>query len=287
MEINGNKKQQILSNHFYCEKCQYITKRKSNFQQHLLSSKHKMEINGNDFLSKNQQNDKCSYKCSNCNKVYKSSSGLWKHKQICFSEEPSDKELILMLIKENCEMKNMMMEVIKNGTHNTTTNSHNKTFNLQVFLNEECKDAININEFVNSIQIQLQDLEETGQLGYVDGISKVVIKNLNALNVHDRPIHCSDSKREVLYIKDDEHWVKDNDNKDKIKSVIKQIAHKNMKQIPEWVKKYPDCRNSESRQNDKYLKIVSNSMSGSTEEEQRSNMDKIISKVAKEVAILK
>ncbi len=184
-------------------------------------------------------------------------------------------------------MKNMMMEVIKNGTHNTTTNSHNKTFNLQVFLNEECKDAININEFVNSIQIQLQDLEETGQLGYVDGISKVVIKNLNALNVHDRPIHCSDSKREVLYIKDDEHWVKDNDNKDKIKSVIKQIAHKNMKQIPEWVKKYPDCRNSESRQNDKYLKIVSNSMSGSTEEEQRSNMDKIISKVAKEVAILK
>ena len=287
MEINGNKNQQILSNNFYCENCQYITKRKSNFQQHLLSSKHKTEINGNVFLSKNQQNDKCSYKCSKCNKVYKSSSGLWKHKQICVSEEPSDKELILMLIKENSEMKNMMMEVIKNGTHNTTTNSHNKTFNLQVFLNEECKDAININEFVNSIQIQLQDLEETGQLGYVDGISKVVIKNLNALNVHDRPIHCSDSKREVLYIKDDEHWVKDNDNKDKIKSVIKQIAHKNMKQIPEWVKKHPDCRNSDSRQNDKYLKIVSNSMSGSTEEEQRINMDKIISKVAKEVAIIK
>ena len=237
---------------------------------------------------------KKTYFCDKFNKSYKSSSGLWKHTQICSetTSDPTDKELILMLIKENCEMKNMMMEVIKNGTHNTTTNNttnnnNQKTFNLQVFLNEQCKDAINMSDFIDSIQLQIQDLEETSQLGYVDGISKVVIKNLNALNVHDRPIHCSDSKREIIYIKDDECWTKDNENKDKIKKMIKQVAHKNIKQIPEWVKQHPDCFNSDSKQNDKYLKIVSNAMSGSTEEEQRTNINKIVSKVAKEVIINK
>jgi len=133
----------------------------------------------------------------------------------------------------------------------------------------------------------VKDLEETGYLGYVEGISKVVIDNLNALTVHKRPIHCSDSKREVIYIKDDEQWTKDTDNKDKMKNVIKKVAHKNMKQIPEWVKTHPECFDSDSKQNDKYLKIVSNSMSGSTEEEQKNNMDKIISKVAKEITINK
>ena len=133
----------------------------------------------------------------------------------------------------------------------------------------------------------MKDLEETGYLGYVEGISKVVIDNLNALTVHKRPIHCSDSKREVIYIKDDEEWTKDNENKDKMKTVIKKVAHKNMKQIPEWVKTHPECFDSNSKQNDKYLQIVSNSMSGSTEQEQKMNMDKIISKVAKEVIINK
>jgi hypothetical protein len=146
---------------------------------------------------------------------------------------------------------------------------------------------LNINDFIDSIQLQVKDLEETGKLGYVDGISKVVIENLNSLNVHKRPIHCSDSKREVIYIKDDEQWSKDNDNKDKMKNVIRKVANKNMKQIPEWVKIHPECFNSESKQNDKYLKIVSNSMSGSTEQEQKNNMDKIISKVAKEITINK
>jgi hypothetical protein len=180
----------------------------------------------------------------------------------------------------------MMMEVIKNGTHNTT-NSHNKTFNLQFFLNEQCKDALNMSDFINSIQLQLSDLEETGRLGYVDGISKVVIDNLNSLNVHSRPLHCSDSKREVIYIKDNDQWVKENENKDTMRNMIKQVANKNIKNIPEWVKAYPDCLKSESKQNDKYLKIVSNSMSGSTEEEQKNNINKIISKVAKEVVISK
>jgi len=298
MELNGTKIKQKLSNKYYCDICDYKTERKSNFDNHLMSAKHKKEINGTNFK---QKLSNC-YICNNCNKLYQTSAGLWKHKNKnkCNEnkveiqnnntlDDPSDKQLMMMLIKDNSEMKKMMMEVITNGTHNTinTTNSHNKTFNLQFFLNEQCKDALNINDFIDSIQLQVKDLEETGYLGYVEGISKVVIDNLNALTVHKRPIHCSDSKREVIYIKDDEQWTKDTDNKDKMKNVIRKVAHKNMKQIPEWVKIHPECFDSESKQNDKYLKIVSNSMSGSTEQEQKHNMDKIISKVAKEITINK
>jgi hypothetical protein len=237
------------------------------------------------------------YKCD-CGKAFFYHSGLWRHKKTCIdneyieiekmvsaNNEPTDKELMMLLIKENSDMKKMMMEIIKNGTHNT--NSHNKTFNLQFFLNEQCKDAINITDFVNSIQLQLEDLEETGRLGYVDGISRVVIKNLDDMNTHKRPIHCSDSKREILYIKDNNQWIKENENKDTMIKIIKQVANKNIKNIPEWVKAHPDCLNSESKQNDKYLKIVSNSMSGSTKEEQQNNINKIISKVAKRVIINK
>ena len=287
-------KQQI-SNDYCCKKCNYYSTRKSNLLNHLNSKKHQKEMCKNSFKQPTLQN----YLCNICNKKYQTSSGLWKHKKTCIdneyieiekmvtaNNEPTDKELMMLLIKENSEMKKMMMEIIKNGTHNTN-NSHNKTFNLQFFLNEQCKDAINITDFVNSIQFQLEDLEETGRLGYVDGISRVVIKNLDDMNEHKRPIHCSDSKREILYIKDNDQWIKDNESKDTMIRMIKQVANKNMRKIPEWIKAHPDCLDSESKQNDKYLKIVSNSMSGSTEEEQKSNINKIISKVAKEVVINK
>ena len=258
MDKFGTDFKQKLSKNYRCEICDYNTDRKSNLINHFGSVKHQKELGGTKIKQK-------TYFCNNCNKSYQTSAGLWKHKNknTCNEEtidnetntkETSDKELIMMLIKENSEMKNMMMEVIKGGTHNTT-NSHNKTFNLQFFLNEQCKDALNINDFIDSIHLQVKDLEETGNLGYVDGISKVVIENLNSLNVHKRPIHCSDSKREVIYIKDAEQWTKDNDNKDKMKNVIRKVAHKNMKQIPEWVKIHPECFDSESKQNDKYLKI--------------------------------
>ena len=283
-----------------CEICDFECSRKYDLDRHMSTSKHKNRALLNEFEPKCVKKGK-TYPCHICSKIYTTRNGLWYHRKNCkemstydtyknnSSDEPSDKQLMMMLIKDNSEMKKMMMEVIKNGTHNTinTTNSHNKTFNLQFFLNEQCKDALNINDFIDSIQLQVKDLEETGYLGYVEGISKVVIDNLNALTVHKRPIHCSDSKREVIYIKDDEEWTKDNENKDKMKTVIKKVAHKNMKQIPEWVKTHPECFDSNSKQNDKYLQIVSNSMSGSTEQEQKMNMDKIISKVAKEVIINK
>jgi hypothetical protein len=286
----------------YCEYCDFECCKQSNFIKHTTTSKHIKRYNKiQQDTNKIQQDILISkkYKCD-CGKAFFYHSGLWRHKKTCIdneyieiekmvsaNNEPTDKELMMLLIKENSEMKKMMMEIIKNGTHNNTNNSHNKTFNLQFFLNEQCKDAINVTDFVNSIQLQLEDLEETGRLGYVDGISKVVIRNLDDMNTHKRPIHCSDSKREILYIKDNNQWIKENENKDTMIKIIKQVANKNIKNIPEWVKAHPDCLNSESKQNDKYLKIVSNSMSGSTKEEQQNNINKIISKVAKRVIINK
>lgn len=290
---------------FNCKICNFNCSKQSNFSIHLLTSKHIKRYNmiQND-TKKMPKNATTQYTCK-CGKEFSYHSGLWRHKKNCKEnnddqendlektdtdhKDPSDKELMMMLIKDNSEMKKMMMEIIKNGTHNTnnTNNSHNKTFNLQFFLNEQCKNAMNISEFVNSIEPQLEDLEETGRLGYVDGISRVVIKKLDNTSEHQRPLHCSDSKREILYIKDNDEWIKENENKDTIIKMIKQVAHKNMRNIPEWVKAHPNCLDSESKENDKYLNIVLNSMSGSTEEEQKKNINKIISKIAKEVTINK
>jgi hypothetical protein len=170
---------------------------------------------------------------------------------------------------------------------NNNNNNNNKTFNLQLFLNEECKDALNIAEFVSSIKIQLEDLETTGRLGYVEGVSRIINKNLNDLDQTKRPIHCSDVKREVLYVKNEDQWIKENETKPIITKAIRQITNENIKQISEWRKKYPDCIDSDSNKNDQYLNIVSNAMSGTTVEEQSRNNEKIISKVAKEVVIEK
>jgi hypothetical protein len=248
--MNGTNFKQKTSNIFCCYNCNYKTNRKFNYNIHIITAKHIAEINGNENKQKTSKKNICEF----CNKQYQNSSGLWKHKKVCNKinydneNETTDKDLIKMLIKENNNLKQMMIEenielkqliieVLNNGTHNinnsnnNTMNSNNKTFNLQFFLNEQCKDALNISDFVNSIQLQVKDLEETGKLGYVDGISKVVITNLNQLDTNKRPIHCSDLKREVLYIKDNNEWIKDNENKDKMKNAIKHVANKNIKQI--------------------------------------------------------
>ncbi len=299
------------SKEYYCQKCDYKSFNKYDYEKHCKTIKHKnaiLSMTIDDFsinLSQISQNE---YTCK-CGKKYRDNSGLWKHKKKC-AEEKGDvnntcetfnvtAELVVEIIKQNQELQKQnnelqkqMLEVIKNGTNHTTNSnntnhSNNKTFNLQFFLNEECKDALNISEFVSSIKVQLEDLETTGQLGYVEGVSRIINKNLNDLDQTKRPIHCSDVKREVLYIKNDDQWVKENETKPILTKAIKQIANENIKQISEWRKKYPDCTDSESRKNDMYLNIVSNAMSGTTAEEQSSNYEKIITKVAKEVAIQK
>jgi hypothetical protein len=174
---------------------------------------------------------------------------------------------------------------ISNNINNNTTNIENKTFNLNLFLNETCKNAMNISDFVSSIQVNLEDLEYTGRQGYIQGISNIILNNLQKLEQHERPLHCNDLKREILYIKENNKWEKEKDNKPILTKAIKTIANENIKQIKFWREKYPDCTDADSKKNNLYLKIVSNSMNGLTEEEGHRNIDKIISNVAKEVII--
>jgi hypothetical protein len=302
----GNNFNPKISHKYCCEACDYVTDKKSNINNHFNSAKHK-KIVGNNFKPSLSHN----FICDTCNKEYKTNSGLWKHKKICQLTENNDcidtdninidnfqdltdKQIIAMLIKENSEFKsmmleqhNMMMEVIKNGTNNTTTNSHNKTFNLNFFLNEQCKNALNMSEFLESIKVEISDLENTGRLGFVQGISKLLVKNLKALDQYQRPIHCSDLKRETLYMKDNDMWDKEDEEKSRLKNAIRYIVNKNIQKIAEWSQMYPDCRDPESRKNDTFLRIVSNSMSGSTVEEIQNNLDSIVRNIAREVTIIK
>ena len=298
---------------FHCINCDYSTCRKSQYDRHLSTDKHK-KLQNETFETKNQQKSSKKFQCA-CGIILKSRTTLWRHRNICSqttieasNEETidnikddtdtevnktnmTDKDLIAFILKENSEFKKLLIEVVKNGTHNTTNNdnshSHNKTFNLNFFLNEQCKDAMNIMDFVSMLKIDFEDLENTGRLGFVDGISKLIMKNLRALDTYKRPIHCSDLKRETLYIKDNNKWEKDNEEKDKIKKVIKDVAYENIKQIGPWAKKHPGCQYADSRKNDLYLNIVSNAMSGGTAEETEKNLNNIIRNIAKEVIIEK
>ena len=205
----------------------------------------------------------------------------------------NDKELIQYLLKENSEFKQLMLEQNKqmiqlaknSGHHNNNTTNNNQQFNLNFYLNETCKNAMNIMDFVSQLNVSIKDLEDTGRLGYVNGISKIFINGLKQMNVNDRPIHCSDLKRETLYIKDNNEWNKDSDDKAILTNAIKHVANKNMKQIPEWTKLHPDFKDSRSKENDRYLKIVSESMSGTTDEESKKNYTKIVKNIVKETVI--
>jgi hypothetical protein len=305
METLGNANLLNSAFKYYCNCCDYGTCKKSSFNDHNLSAKHKRETEskqietpGNAILPK-------LFFCENCEKEFKNRSGLWKHNKNCKNkndidkknEEPTDKQLMMMvvqqnvmLIKENQEFKNMILEIVKKDTtiNNTTThtNSHNKTFNLQFFLNETCKDAMNIMDFVDSIKLQLSDLENVGKLGYVDGISKIIVSNLNSLDETKRPVHCTDSKREVMYVKDEDKWEKENENKQKMRKVIKHVAHKNTKLLKEFKTKYPGCEKSESKYSEKYDKLIIEAFGGKGDNDDEKE-NKIIRNIAKEVTIEK
>jgi hypothetical protein len=291
--MNTNNFTSKLHPNFTCSICDFVCYKKGDWNRHIVTIKHTRLTNPNNITSNYIKEHECK-----CGKIYKHKSSLSLHKKICsnkkvvsdekYHSEPSEKELIMMLLKQNSEL---IMKMGTTNNTNTNTNSHNnnnnKTFNLQFFLNEECKNALNISDFVSSIKMDLDDLERTGLLGYAEGISNIINKNLHNLDETMRPIHCSDVKREVFYVKNDDQWIKENDTKPVLTKAIKQVAHENIKQISEWQKKYPDCCDPDSMKNDTYLNIVSNSMSGLTSEEQMKNYEKIISNVAKEVIIEK
>ena len=295
---------QFSEKKYFCEVCDYTTSRKGNFDTHLNSGRHtkiaELEINGNKIKQNSAKFSKTNYACEMCNKIYCSASGLWKHTQKCPSKANpiTDKdELIKFLIKENSEFKSMMMEqqgalmeqqgmmikMLENGTHNTTisnTNSHNKAFNLNFFLNETCKNAMNMSEFIDSIKLQVSDLERIGELGYVEGISSIITSNLRALDITKRPIHCTDKKRETIYVKDENQWNKEDDNKTLIRNAIKKVSNKNIRLLPQFKEKYPEYNNSYSNQSDLYDKMIIEVMSTEAEKE-----DKIIRNIAKNIVI--
>jgi hypothetical protein len=312
MESVGDKNKPKSAFKFHCDFCDYGTSKKSNYDTHLASDKHKRitnELQIGQKEDKNKPNIIETFICS-CGKQYQHRQGLWKHKKNCNNnnnisdtKETEAKELIQYLMKENSEFKQLMidqnkhmmeqnknmLELAKNSgnhnSHNTTNNNNN--FNLQFFLNDTCKDAMNIMEFVDQLQVSVKDLEETGRLGYAEGISKIFINGLKQINISDRPIHCADSKREIVYIKDKNQWNKADGDKSLLTNAIKHVAHKNMRQIKEWTKVNPEYNDSSSKQNDRYLKIVSNSMNGLTEEEASKNYNKIIKNITKETVIEK
>ena len=282
---------------YCCEKCDFKCSKKGDWNRHISTAKHINLTNPNNFTSNYiQQNYTC-----HCGKTYKHMSTLCAHKKKCIDNEIiidginiKDKDaLIIHLLKQNTEIikgQQDMFVKLSEQTNNTTNNisnsmNNNKTFNLNLFLNETCKDAMNISDFVSSIKLNLEDLENTGRQGYVQGITNIVLKNLNNVEQHLRPLHCSDVKREVLYIKDNNEWTKESEEKPILTKAIKTIANENIKQIKNWRDKYPDCSDIDSKKNNLYLKIVSNSMNGLTKEEADKNINKIISNVAKEVII--
>lgn len=299
----ASEKPQFNNEKYICIICDFKCSKTSDLNRHLLTTKHAKNVNASKNASENAEKITKQFKC-NCGKIYNHDSSYYRHKKKCINlSNDVDTELVMMLIKqthevmkqnsefmkqtcevmkENSELKNMMMEVIKTGTHNTT-NSHNKinkTFNLNFFLNDICKDAMNLMEFVDSIKLEVSDLEKVGKNGYVDGISNIIATNLKALHVTKRPIHCTDNKREVLYVKDENKWEKESEEKCKIRKAIKVIASKNMKMLPKFKEIHPDCHKSDSKYSDQYNKIMVESFGGDSEKD-----DKIIKNISKGIIL--
>jgi len=293
---------------FMCKNCDFICSKQSNYKKHLLTSKH---LKNDAWITEKMPEDAELVFTCKCSKKYKHRQGLWKHKKTCTFddnlvgseiipselelEEPTLKEMFIKVVEqnqaillENQEMRKLLQETIPkigNTTTNTTTN--NNSFNINFFLNEQCKDALNISDFVEQIKLQLSDLDMIGKVGYVEGMSKIFIRNLRELDVFKRPIHCSDLKRETLYVKDQNSWEKENGENNKIKRAIKQVECKNIKQIPKWNEENPDADNTDSKKHLEYHNILIESMGGSTLQDDNKKRDKIIRNIAKEVLINK
>jgi len=264
-----------------------------------------------------------SFACGNCSKIFKNRVTMWRHKKNCDSEPitnsivqaPTNEigmafELVKELIKENKELKDVLKEQSKelkdalkeqsralieistksNTTliqNNTTTNNttNNNSFNLNLFLNEQCKDAISITDFVDSLNLNVGDLEATGKLGYVLGISRIFINKLKELDVYERPLHCTDYKRETVYIKNQDTWEKDNSEKSKLRTIVSRIARKNLEQLPAWQAENPDYVRSDTPENNEYMKISLSSLGGYSNEEENKHVEKIMRNVLKEVTV--
>ena len=297
--------------HFYCKKCDYECSKHSDYNKHITTLKHKMITNDDAQEPKLAK----AYFCI-CGKKYKYRQGLNTHKKKCSlfkeekeneekeekkeneeKEEKEEKEKEKVIVKKEEEddssykqlcmnMMQLMKEqqkqinemIPKIGNNNTTNNNQ---FNLQIFLNEKCKDALNITDFIDSLQIQMEDLVNTGKLGFAESTSQLLIKGLNELEVTKRPIHCSDLKRETLYIKDNDVWEKESENKEKMTKAVRHLQKESFGVIPDWVKEHPGCARGDNKNNDLYMEIVGNTAGV----DKVKDVNKIVKKLAKETVI--
>jgi hypothetical protein len=298
---------------YNCEKCGIKTSNKKDYNNHLLTRKHINTTNYNNLGITVEKEHIC-----DCGKKYNHRSSLFNHKKKCINNNNNNNNnlsentnttipttipdinfftnIVLEVVKNNTELQKQnqdlqkqMLELYKTtntsitNNNNNNNNSYNKTFNLQFFLNEQCKDAMNIMDFVNSMTLEFADLEAVGKLGYVEGISGIIIKKLNEMDIYKRPIHCSDAKREIMFVKDDNVWEKENSTYDKLRKAIKYVTKKNSDMLIPWSKKYPACMNTSHPLNDTYIKLMGQAMGG--KEEFVDSENKIMKKIAKAVLI--
>lgn len=297
---------------FYCKKCDYVCSKKSDYDKHLLTAKHKKVI----MVTKNSPKLAKPFMCS-CGKSYKHLSGLCRHKKICNYEveneeleenkndesPPSINDMFIQMMKKNNELQDILLErskkedeykmelhnYVKNGSQviNNTQNTQNNNFNMNFFLNEQCKNAMNISDFLKTVQVDIEDVANVGKLGYVEGISRIFTNALKVLDVYERPIHCSDLKREVLYVKENGIWEKEGEDKSSMKKALQIISHRNVMKIKGWTDANPSWKTHYSKEEDEYLKISYESMGGSNAEEDDKYFNKIIRKIASNVTINK
>ena len=285
---------------FYCDLCDFECCKKGDYTRHLSTRKHKMVINGNNMVIENAQNTSNEFKCI-CGKSYKHNSGYSRHKKTCsfINEEKETNnvvtpemfmELMKVVVKQGEQQTEIIKEIIpKIGNTTNNTNCHNTTnkFNMNIFLNETCKDAIPLVEFINNIQLQLNDLTLTGERGLVEGVSQIFIKGLNELELTKRPIHCSDPKREIMYIKDVNEWKKDDKNNSIVKEAIEKVKDDNFRQLERWQNEHPHHQDRDHPDNKIFLDLVQNCLDGTDEDKKKNNMKKIIKNIANEVVVKK
>ena len=281
----GNKwKQKKNVQKFHCEKCDYNTMRKANYDRHLTTLRHK--------LSKNEQSTQ--FTCESCNKSYTSRSGLWRHKSRCKKEKKTEKKqendkyygLLKTLIDENKKMSvqnqkltETIQDMVPQIGNNTINN--NQKISINVFLNENCKNAMNLKDFIETLQITLPDLSYAREYGGVEAISDIFIKRLTDMKPTERPIHCSDKKRLQFYVKDEDKWEKDNEHK-KIDNSIREINNKQLNKLHEWTKTHPDWNKNE-KESEEYMKMVSKIAWSS--DDRKKNKDKVKRNISQVIEI--
>jgi len=303
---NAQNAQEII-----CNICDYKCYRNFDMKRHCNTNKHKINKMATDDAKKTK------FSCEYCEKKFNDRSGLWRHKKKCeiikneniiinvdetttnnqSGDHDFDSEMMLEILKQNQEFKDLILEQNKkilelvstvNITNNNITNNMNNTtnnkFNLNVFLNETCKDALNLSDFLESLILTLTDFENFGPLGYCGGISNILVNGLNKLDISKRPIHCSDLKREVIHIKNNDIWHKDDDKQQMIK-VIKAIEHKNIKQMSLWGRANPEYKDPNHKKSDLYTKLIDQSLCDTDKEKAQKNYNKIIRTVAKEILV--